>query len=149
LKRLGIWLREKTKCSASKGQMKNPTSPQDKTDTKAQSGLSVSFSKIGDMKLQAGDATALAAYEESLGIDRDLAEDKTNAQAQRDLAVSLQTVRGGVKLQAGDAAGARAAYEESLAILRDLAKYTSTPRPSASWRVSCEWRRSDRPRRGC
>ncbi len=54
----------------------------------------MSLNKIGDVKLQAGDqAGALAAYEESLGIRRDLAKDKSNAQAQRDLAFSLQRRR--------------------------------------------------------
>ena len=55
----------------------------------------------------------LTAYEESLAIRRDLAKDKSNAWAQRDLSFSLEKI-GDIKLRAGDAAGALAAYEESL-----------------------------------
>ena len=55
----------------------------------------------------------LTAYEESLAIRRDLAKDKSNARAQRDLSISLEKI-GDIKLRAGDAAGALAAYEESL-----------------------------------
>ena len=81
------------------------------------------------MRLQAGDrAGALAAYEESLAIRRKLAEaDPGNAEAQRDLSVSLDKI-GDVKLQAGDRAGALAAYEESLAIA------ASWPRPTLAMR---------------
>ena len=45
------------------------------------------------MKLQGGDrAGALAAYQESLDIDRKLAaQDQGNAQAQRDVSVSLDS----------------------------------------------------------
>jgi hypothetical protein len=53
------------------------------------------------------------AYEETLAIRRDLAKDKSNARAQRDLSISLEKI-GDIKLRAGDAAGALAAYEESL-----------------------------------
>ena len=55
----------------------------------------------------------LTAYEETLAIRRDLAKDKSNARAQRDLSISLEKI-GDIKLRAGDAAGALAAYEESL-----------------------------------
>ncbi len=74
------------------------------------------------MKLQAGDqAGALAAYQESLDIRRKLAaQDPGNAQAQRDVAVSLGKL-GDVKLRAGDRTGALAAYQESLGIARKLA----------------------------
>ena len=74
------------------------------------------------MKLQGGDqAGALAAYQESLDIARKLAaQDLGNAQAQRDVAVSLNKI-GDVKLQGGDRAGALAAYQESLDIARKLA----------------------------
>jgi tetratricopeptide (TPR) repeat protein len=72
--------------------------------------------------LDIGDTSgALAAAQKSVAICRKLAEDKSNAEAQRDLSVSLQRI-GDVKLRAGDAAGALAAYEESLGIVRDLAK---------------------------
>ena len=74
------------------------------------------------MKLQAGDrAGALAAYQESLDIRRKLAaQDPGNAQAQRDVSVSLNKL-GDMKLQEGDQAGALAAYQESLDIRRKLA----------------------------
>jgi hypothetical protein len=55
----------------------------------------------------------LTAYEETLAIRRDLAKNKSNARAQRDLSISLEKI-GDIKLRAGDAAGALAAYEESL-----------------------------------
>jgi hypothetical protein len=55
----------------------------------------------------------LTVYEETLAIRRDLAKDKSNARAQRDLSISLEKI-GDIKLRAGDAAGALAAYEESL-----------------------------------
>jgi hypothetical protein len=52
--------------------------------------------------------------EAPLGLaGRDLAKDKSNARAQRDLSISLEKI-GDIKLRAGDAAGALAAYEESL-----------------------------------
>jgi predicted TPR repeat methyltransferase len=55
--------------------------------------LALSLEKIGDLKLRAGEAAgALAAYEESLAIRRDIAKDKSNAQAQRDLSVSLNKI---------------------------------------------------------
>jgi hypothetical protein len=74
----------------------------------------LSLDKIGNVKLRAGDAAGtLTAYEESLAIRRDLAKDKSNARAQRDLSISLEKI-GDIKLRAGDAAGALAAYEESL-----------------------------------
>jgi hypothetical protein len=74
------------------------------------------------VKLEAGDlAGALAAYQESLDIRRKLgAKDQGNAQAQRDVSVSL-TKLGDVKLKDGDQAGALSAYQESLDIRRKLA----------------------------
>jgi hypothetical protein len=78
----------------------------DKGNAEAQRNLAVSLWKIGDVKLWMGDgAGALAAYEESLAIRRDLAKDKSNARAQRDLSISLEKI-GDIKLRAGDAAGA-------------------------------------------
>src|SRR5260221_12657570 len=80
------------------------------------------LNKRGDIKLQAGDqAGALAAYQESLDIVRKLAaQDPGSAEAQRDLALSLDRL-GDIKRQAGDQAGALAAYQESLDIRRKLA----------------------------
>ena len=99
--------------------------------------LAISLADIGDVKLQAGDrAGTLAAYEESLGIRRDLAKDKSNAEAQRDLAAILSRI-GDVKLQ-GDQAGALAAYEESLGIARDLAKDKSNAEAQRDLSISLE-----------
>lgn len=64
---------------------------------------------------------AIAGHEGKLAFHRDLARDKSNAQAQSDLSVSLSEI-GAAKLLAGDAAAALAAYEEGLAIRRDLAQ---------------------------
>jgi tetratricopeptide (TPR) repeat protein len=88
----------------------------------AQRDVYVSLNKVGDMKLHGSDqAGALAAYQESLDIARELAaQDAGNAQAQRDVSVGLNKV-GDVKLQGGDRAGALAAYQESLDIFRKLA----------------------------
>src|SRR5208283_3629931 len=84
--------------------------------------LALSLERIGEVKLRAGDAAgALAAYVESLAIHRDLAKDKSNAEAQRGLSVGLEKL-GNVKLWVGDGAGALAAYQEMLVINRDLAK---------------------------
>jgi tetratricopeptide (TPR) repeat protein len=74
------------------------------------------------VKMQGGDqAGALAAYQESLAIGRKLAaQDKGNAQAQRDVSVSFNKV-GDMKRRGGDQAGALGAYQESLDIRRKLA----------------------------
>ena len=85
----------------------------------------MSLDKVGDVKLQPGDrAGALAAYQESLDIRRKLAAaDPGNAQAQRDVSVSLDKL-GDVKLQRRRRpAGALAAYQESLDIRRKLAAH--------------------------
>ena len=66
-------------------------------------------------------AGALAADQDSLDIARKLAaQDPGDAQARRDVAVSLDNL-GDVKLLTGDRAGALAAYQESLDIARKLA----------------------------
>jgi hypothetical protein len=66
-------------------------------------------------------AGALAAQQECVDIVRKLAaQDPGNAQAQRDVAVTLDKL-GDVKLQAGDRAGALAAYQECVDIVRKLA----------------------------
>jgi tetratricopeptide (TPR) repeat protein len=82
----------------------------------------MSLIKLGDAKLQEADqAGAAAAYQESLDIFYKLAaKDQGNAQAQRDVSVTLEKV-GDVELQAGDRAGAVTAYQESLDIRRKLA----------------------------
>ena len=62
-----------------------------------------------------------AAAGQSLDIARKLAaQDPGNAEAQRDVSVSLERL-GDVKLQGGEQAGALAAYQESLDIRRKLA----------------------------
>jgi tetratricopeptide (TPR) repeat protein len=83
--------------------------------------VSVSLTKLGDLRLATHDrAAALAAYEESLAIKRQLtAADPGNAHWQRDLSVSLNKV-GRVRLDTGNDARALAAYEEGLAIMRKL-----------------------------
>ena len=76
---------------------------------------------------------------ESLDITRKLAaQDPGNAQAQRDVSVSLDNV-GDVKLQLGDQAGALAAYQESLDIRRKLAAQDpATPRRNATCRSALD-----------
>ncbi len=79
---------------------------------------SVALNDTAATLLTIGDTEgALAKAQKSLEIARDLAKDKSNAQAQSDLGFSLNKI-GDVKLRANDAAGALAAYEESLAIAR-------------------------------
>ncbi len=88
--------------------------------------------------LAAGDTTgAKTAAERSLSIARELAKDKANAQAQRDVSVSLETI-GDVKRQLGDSAGALAVYEESLAIRRELAKDKANAQAQRDVSVSLE-----------
>ncbi|MDG1208297.1 MAG: tetratricopeptide repeat protein, partial [Paracoccaceae bacterium] len=83
--------------------------------------VSFSLNNVGNIRVAAGDRDgALAAYEESLAIFRDLsARDPGNARWARDVSVSLNKV-GDIRVAAGDRDGALAAYEESLAIARDL-----------------------------
>ena len=80
------------------------------------------FNNFVKTYLAAGDLRdAAAAAAQSLDIFRKLAaQDQGNAEAQRDLSMSLEKL-GDVKLQAGDLAGALAAYQESLDIDRKLA----------------------------
>jgi eukaryotic-like serine/threonine-protein kinase len=80
------------------------------------------FTEFVNTYLAAGDLRdAAAAATQSLDIFRKLAaQDQGNAQAQRNVSVSLKKV-GDVKLQEGDLAGALAAYQESLDIDRKLA----------------------------
>jgi tetratricopeptide (TPR) repeat protein len=75
------------------------------------------------VRLSTGDRSgALAAYEESLSIVRELvAADSTNSSWQRDLSVGLEKI-GNVRLAAGDRARALAAYEASLDVRRKLAE---------------------------
>ena len=66
------------------------------------------------MKRRSGDGPgALAAYEEGLAIARELAGDKSNAEAQTDVVVSLFKLA-----QAGEEAEGH--LTEALALLRDL-----------------------------
>ncbi|HVT11984.1 MAG TPA: tetratricopeptide repeat protein, partial [Fimbriimonadaceae bacterium] len=79
--------------------------------------LSISLDNVGNVRLDAGQlAEAIAAYEESLQIGRDILRDYGRSlQALRDLSVSLNNV-GRVRLDAGQLAEAITAYEESLQI---------------------------------
>ena len=91
-------------------------------DPKLLRSRSAMFNNFATTYLAAGDLKdASAAAAQSLDIARKLAgQDQGNAEAQRDLATSLQKL-GDVKLQAGDQTGALAAYRESLDIVRTLA----------------------------
>jgi lipoprotein NlpI len=84
-----------------------------------QRDLSLRLERIGFANLQAGDqAGALAAYEESLGIRRDLAKDKNNPQAQGELSVTLADI-GVVKLGLGRVEEARASFDAALVAAPD------------------------------
>ncbi len=84
---------------------------------------SVMLSEFGDVYLRTGDVErAAAAYEESLAIDRALAEaEPENTGYRRDVSVSLERI-GDLRLRRGEAAAALAAYEESLVVARALAE---------------------------
>ena len=83
--------------------------------------LAVSLINLGDAQRQAGQgAEALAAYRESLAIDRELRQRLGDSpEVLRDLALSLNKL-GDAQRQAGQGAEALAAYRESLAIDREL-----------------------------
>jgi hypothetical protein len=84
--------------------------------------LSVSISKLGQVRLAGGDnAGALADYNESVTVARRLAAaDPGNLQLQNDLSTGLEMV-GYAQFMAGDRTGALGSYEESLAIRRKIA----------------------------
>ena len=69
---------------------------------------------------------ALADYEESLGIRRQLAQDKKDLQALQNVAATLEKV-GDLKRDQGDGAAALAAYEEMLANDRKFAAEIDNP----------------------
>ena len=95
------------------------------------------------MRRDQGDLTgALAAYDESLKIARDLAaRDPGNAGWARDVSVSLNKV-GDVRRDQGDLTGALAAYDESLKIRRDLAARDPKQRRLGPRRLGRAWTRS-------
>jgi tetratricopeptide (TPR) repeat protein len=84
---------------------------------------SVALNTLGDVQVATGDlAAARKSFEESLQIDRRLAEaNPSSAAAQRDVSVSLNKL-GDVQVAAGDLAAARKSFEESHQIRRRLAE---------------------------
>jgi serine/threonine protein kinase/class 3 adenylate cyclase/Flp pilus assembly protein TadD len=95
---------------------------EDPTDVQAQRDLSVSYERLGDVSLQAGQvAEALGHYQKLLEISQKLAvADPTDAQAQRDLSVAYERL-GDVSLQAGHVAKAVQHHQKLLAISQKLA----------------------------
>ena len=94
----------------------------DPPSAQKQRDLSISFERLGDVSVAAGDlAAARAYYEQGLAIRRKLADaDPHSAEKQRDLSISFNKL-GDVSRAAGDLAAARAYYEQGLAIRRKLA----------------------------
>ena len=94
----------------------------DTASAEAQRDLSVSFNKLGEVSVAAGDLNAARRYfEEGLRISRRLAEDDTaSAQAQRDLSISFDRL-GDVSRAAGDLKAAQGYFEDGLRIRRRLA----------------------------
>ena len=92
------------------------------SDKDAIRNLSVSLIRLGDVKRAQGDRkAALAAYEETLALDRKRAEaDKDDARAQQD--VALISTGSPTSSSGRRSPGALAALEEALAIRRELAK---------------------------
>ena len=91
-----------------------------------QRDLSISFDRLGDVSVAAGDlAAARAYYEQGLAISRTLADaDPASAQKQRDLSISFNKL-GDVSVAAGDLAAARDYYEQGLAISRSAGRRRS------------------------
>jgi tetratricopeptide (TPR) repeat protein len=91
-------------------------------NVQGQRDLSTSLTSVGDLRRAAGDsAGALEAYEESLGVVRQLAAvDHDDTQSQRNLSSILGKV-GDIHRAAGEQPAALAAYEESLGVMRKLA----------------------------
>ncbi|MBI5759608.1 MAG: serine/threonine protein kinase, partial [Planctomycetales bacterium] len=83
----------------------------------AQSDLSLSYNRLGDVQLRSGQVTeALGSYEKGLAISQKLAAaDPSDAQAQRDLSISYEKL-GDVQLQSGQVTEALGSYEKGLAI---------------------------------
>ncbi|MGA7458535.1 MAG: tetratricopeptide repeat protein, partial [Methyloceanibacter sp.] len=83
----------------------------------------LTLERIGELKLDAGDAAgALAAYEKILANRRRAAESNGGSpDRQRDVAVTLATL-GDLKLRSGDLQGALAAYQECYGIRNGVAK---------------------------
>jgi tetratricopeptide (TPR) repeat protein len=95
-----------------------------KSDPRAQRGFFVSLEDVGDSQMRLGDTPrALQTYEEGLDFAHknieNAADDKTKAQAQRDLADALARI-GFAKDTMGDLPGALAAYEQALPVIRAL-----------------------------
>lgn len=87
------------------------------TDSQAKRALWVSYSKLGDVSLQAGQVEeAIVYYQKALEISQNLAvAAPTNAEAQRDLAVSHNRL-GDVNLRIGQMQEALGHYQKGLEI---------------------------------
>jgi tetratricopeptide (TPR) repeat protein len=93
-------------------------------DSATQREKSVNLDLTGDalMKYFGDTQAALDAYQESLKISRQIAQnDPGSSQAQRDLSVSLNKL-GDINLQLGNSQAALDAYQESLKIRRQIAQ---------------------------
>jgi hypothetical protein len=88
----------------------------DESNAGAQRDVSVSYEKLGDVRMAMNDlAGAREFYEKDLALALKLARDETNVQAQRDLWISIAKL-GDVRARLNDWAGARDSYEQSFAI---------------------------------
>ncbi len=94
----------------------------DETNAQLQRDLSISFNKLGDVSVAAGDLSGAKRYfEQGLAIARTLAlSDETNAQLQRDLAVSFSKLAT-VAEQDSNAATAGIWWKECLAVFEGMA----------------------------
>ena len=89
-------------------------------------GLGVSLSNLGDLARERGDAEqALAYFEESLDIHRELAQILGTPEAKRNLSVSLMGL-GVMAHERGDAEQALAHFQESLDIRHELLRIQNT-----------------------
>jgi tetratricopeptide (TPR) repeat protein len=93
----------------------------DPTNAGAQSEVGTSLHRLGDARLATGDLDgAERDVQESLTLGRKLAAEEGNAEAKRDLAVTLMLMVD-IKLRKKDQAGATTDAEEMVAIFRALA----------------------------
>jgi tetratricopeptide (TPR) repeat protein len=115
---------------------------QDKSNTQAQRDIAIDYSDIGDvlsnhLSSQGDLASALQFYQQAQEIYLELAQDKSNAQAQIDLAVKYRNM-GDVLSSQGKLAGALQNYQQCLAIDLELAKDKSYAQAQSELAVDYE-----------
>ena len=113
----------------------------DPANAQFQRDLSVSYNKMGDLAVAAGDGKAAReAFQRSLEVAKKLAEaDPANAQFQRDLSVSFEKM-GDLLGREGDGEAAQAAYLQALDAYRRLCERNPDDVQSRVFSVVPLWR---------